>query len=201
METLELTAADIAALARPYISKTTIGDVTLAMEEDGIRWDGYAWQIPVWPSRPLEKRYLYEDAIVALNLEMEAKEGLRFLLVSARPLLEAVDTLFSGAGPCEKYPRLSYEEMSQASRKMTAAEVAARVRPYIAKTTLDDIPITLVEAHIRLEFDFWRVPIRPARATGHRSRYVEELIDLEEEMQECEGFFLSIDDLDPLDEE
>ena len=52
---------------------------------------------------------------------------------------------------------------------LTAADIAARVCPYIAKTTLDDIPITLAEARVRLGFDHWRVPFRPARASGNRS--------------------------------
>lgn len=198
MEILELTAADIAERVHPYLAKTIVGDITFAL--DKIKWNGYYWEVWVRPSREPEVLYPGSDALTALTMEIEEKEGFRALFIPGRPLVEE-NAFLSGAGPCEKYPRLSYEEMSQASRKMTAAEVAARVRPYIAKTRLDDIPIALVEAHIRLEFDHWIVPIRPARATGHRSRYIEELINLEEEIRECEGFFLSLDDLDPLENE
>ncbi len=84
--------------------------------------------------------------------------------------------------------------------ELTAAEVANRVRPYVAKTSVGDITLWLNEAGIRLQNDYWRIPIRPSREPEPLFPYYEALADLEEEMQEKEGLKISISSGDPLNE-
>ena len=83
---------------------------------------------------------------------------------------------------------------------LTPLEVATRVRPYVAKKTIGEITLWLDEARIRLQNDYWRIPIRPSRDPDSLCSYVEALADLEEEMQEKEGIKISISSGDPLTE-
>lgn len=47
--------------------------------------------------------------------------------------------------------------------ELTPTEVARRLRPYMAKKTIGDITLWLDESRIRLQNDYWRVPVRPSR--------------------------------------
>lgn len=83
---------------------------------------------------------------------------------------------------------------------LTPTEVATRLRPYVAKTTIGDITLWLDEARIRLKNDYWKIPIRPSREPERLFPYFEVLADLQDEMQEKEGLKVSIVSGDPLTE-
>ena len=87
-----------------------------------------------------------------------------------------------------------------ATIELTPKDVASRVRPYVAKKTVGDVTLWLDKAHIRLQNDYWRIPIRPSREPHPLFPYFEALADLEEEMQEKEGIKVSISSGDPLTE-
>ena len=60
----------------------------------------------------------------------------------------------------------NHEARAQAALKLTAAEVAARIRPYVANMTMPafpDITFSVSEEGIRLSRGYWRVPIHPSR--------------------------------------
>ncbi len=88
-----------------------------------------------------------------------------------------------------------------ATTELTAMDVAERVRPYVAKKTIGDITLWLDEARIRLQNDYWRIPIRPSREPEPLFPYYEALADLEEEMQEGEGIKISLASGNPLTED
>ena len=59
-----------------------------------------------------------------------------------------------------------YAVMAPAALKLTPAEVAARIRPYVANMTMPafpDITFSVSEEGIRLSRGYWRVPIHPSR--------------------------------------
>jgi hypothetical protein len=85
-----------------------------------------------------------------------------------------------------------------ATAELTAVDVAERVRPYVEKITIGDITLWLDEARIRLQNDYWRIPIRPSREPERLCPYYEALADLEEEVQEKEGIKVTIASGNPL---
>ena len=82
--------------------------------------------------------------------------------------------------------------------ELTPADVAAKVRGYVAKTTVDDITLWLDEARIKLQNEYWRIPIRPSREPNPLFPYYEALADLEQEMQDKEGIPISISSGEPM---
>ena len=82
--------------------------------------------------------------------------------------------------------------------ELTPVEVAAIVRPYVAKMTVGDITLWLDEARIRLQNEYWRIPIRPSREPQPLFPYYEALADLEEAIQDFEHIKVSIASGDPL---
>ena len=84
--------------------------------------------------------------------------------------------------------------------ELKATDIADRVRPYVAKKTVGDITLWMDEASIRLQNNYWRIPIRPSREPEPLFPYFEALADLEEEVQENEGIRVTIASGDPLNE-
>ena len=84
--------------------------------------------------------------------------------------------------------------------ELTAADVANRLRPYVAKKTIGDITLWMDESSIRLRNNYWNVHIRPSREPEPLFPYYEALADLEEEMQENTGLKISLASGDPLEE-
>ena len=82
--------------------------------------------------------------------------------------------------------------------ELTAQDVALKVRPYVAKTSVGDITLWLDEARIKLQNEYWRIPIRPSKEPKILFQYFEALADLEEEMQANEGIKVSISSGEPL---
>jgi hypothetical protein len=79
-----------------------------------------------------------------------------------------------------------------ATTELTATDVASRVRPYVAKKTIGDITLSMDDARIHLRNGYWRIPIRPSREPSPLFPYYEALADLEDEVQENEGFKVTI---------
>jgi hypothetical protein len=46
--------------------------------------------------------------------------------------------------------------------ELTPTDVARRVRPYVDRTKGGEITLWLDEKHIRLQNDYWRIPIGPS---------------------------------------
>jgi len=84
---------------------------------------------------------------------------------------------------------------------LSPAEVAARVRPYVAARTVGDIALTLDDTHIGLRNGYWRIPIRPSREPNPLFPYYEALADIEDEVQEKEGIKVTMASGDPLTDE
>lgn len=85
--------------------------------------------------------------------------------------------------------------------EMTSIDIADIVRPYVAKTTIGDITLWLDESHIKLQNDYWRIPIRPSREPEKLFPYFEALADLTIELQDTEGIKVSISPGEPLTED
>ena len=73
------------------------------------------------------------------------------------------------------------------SETLTPSEVANRVRPYVANKKVGAISLTVDEARIRLQNDYWRIPICPSSEPEPLFPYYEALADLEDEIQTGEG--------------
>jgi len=71
-----------------------------------------------------------------------------------------------------------------ATTELTSIDIANRVRPYVSKTTVGGITLWLDEARIRLQNDYWRIPIRPSTEPEPLFPYYEALADLEQEVQD-----------------
>lgn len=87
-----------------------------------------------------------------------------------------------------------------ATTELTPSDVAQRVRPDVAKVTVGDVTLSLNEVGIRLQNDYWRIPIRPSRELRPLFPYYEALADLEEDVQEKEGIKVTLSSGDPLTE-
>ena len=96
------------------------------------------------------------------------------------------------------------EAVARETLKLTPAEVAARVRPYVAKMILPaapDITFSVGETGIYLSHGYWRVPIHPSRAPEIIYSFIELLGDLQGKLRDCEGFRVTIETGDPRTEE
>ena len=85
------------------------------------------------------------------------------------------------------------------SETLTVQEVANRVRPYVANKKVGAISLTVDEARIRLQNDYWRISIRPSSEPEPIFPYYEALADLEDEIQTGEGIKVTIASSDPLE--
>jgi len=106
--------------------------------------------------------------------------------------LEQTDVLESAA---------EYAAMAQATLKLTAAEVADRVRPYVEKMVMPsfpDITFSVGEEGIRLSHGYWRVPVHPSRDSKRLSLVAETLGVLDDKLRECERILLALEIGDPL---
>src|SRR5689334_1684609 len=70
--------------------------------------------------------------------------------------------------------------MKMATTELTAADVANRVRPYVAKKRVGDITLSMDDARIHLRNGYWRIPIRPSREPNPHFPYYEALANLED---------------------
>lgn len=88
MITTELTAADVANRVRPYVEKTMVGDITLWLDEAGIRLQNDYWRLHIRPSREPEPMFPYFEALADLEDEVQEREGLKVTIVAGEPLAE-----------------------------------------------------------------------------------------------------------------
>ena len=84
----ELTATDVANLARPYVAKKTIGDITLWIDEKSIRLQNGYWRIPICPSREPDPLMPYYEALAEPEDEVQENEGIKVTMASVDPLNE-----------------------------------------------------------------------------------------------------------------
>ncbi len=86
METAELTPSEVADKVRGYVAKTTVGDITLWLDETRIKLQHEIWRIPIRPSREPNPLFPYYDALADLEQEMQDKEGINISISSGDPL-------------------------------------------------------------------------------------------------------------------
>lgn len=88
MTTTELTATDVANRVRSYVAKTSIGDITLWMDEESIRLHNDYWRIHIRPSRKPEPLFPYFEALADLEEEVQVNEGIKVTIASGDPLAD-----------------------------------------------------------------------------------------------------------------
>ena len=96
------------------------------------------------------------------------------------------------------------ESRAQAALKLTPAEVAARLRPYMANLvmpSLPDVTFSLDEEGIYFSRGYWRVPIQPSRDPKRLSLIAEALGALDDKLKSRENFLITLEIGDPLTEE
>jgi|GEM_PF-1904794 len=84
---------------------------------------------------------------------------------------------------------------------LTPQEVADRARPYVMKKTVGKITLSVDDAGVRLQNGYWRIPVSPSHEPKPLFPYYEALADLNDEIQEGEGFKVSIASGNPLSDE
>lgn len=87
------------------------------------------------------------------------------------------------------------------TENLTPQEVADRARPYVEKKTIGKITLSVDDRGIYLQHGYWQIPIRPSHEPKPLFPYYEALADLNEEIQEGEGFKVSIASGNPLSDE
>ena len=93
MAITELTATDVANRVRPYVTKKTIGDITLSVDEARIHLRNGYWRIPIRPSREPNPHFPYYEALADLEDEVQENEGLKVTIASGNPLDDSEELL------------------------------------------------------------------------------------------------------------
>ena len=95
----------------------------------------------------------------------------------------------------------NHEARVQTGLKLTSAEVAARLRPYVENMKappFPDITFSVNEESIYLSRGYWHVLIHPSRDSGRLSLIIEALGVLDDKLKACEDFPIVLHLGDPL---
>jgi hypothetical protein len=84
---------------------------------------------------------------------------------------------------------------------LTKAEVAQKVREYIAGRDVDGVTLEVIENEIVQVNGWWRVPVRPSAWSKRLSSYYEALADIEATIDENEGLNILLSSGQPADVE
>jgi len=85
-----LTPQEVADRARPYVTKKTIGKITLSVDDRGIYLQHGYWRIPVRPSHEPKPLFAYYEALADLNDEIQEGEGIKVTITSGDSLSDEI---------------------------------------------------------------------------------------------------------------
>jgi hypothetical protein len=174
----------VAGLVRSYLKDCHPYGMTLEVIEPEIRQEQSWWNVPIRLSIDPPKLYKLFEVLTKAEIELKDNENVTVFLSVVFP--ESDDSAEPQPPPKPRKKR----------GRATKKKVAAVVREYLKGCHPGGVTIEVVEENIYKSYYEWRVPLRTDFEPPNHSEFTEEIIEVETEILENEGWnvYLTLDE-------
>jgi hypothetical protein len=174
----------VVALIRSYLKDCHPYGLTLEVIEPKIRKEQSWWNVPIQLNiDPPRYSKLYE-ALTNVSIQMKDNENVTVFLSVVFP--ESDDSAEPEPPPKPRKKR----------GRATKKKVATLVREYLKDCHPGGVTIEVIEENIYKSYYEWRVPLRTNFEPPNHSEFTEEIVEVETEILENEGWnvYLTLDE-------